>query len=107
MIKKFSPEQISVIAPLEHARWVREHLNMGWTVGDDYEELAQNTEEVKQLRELFRQHKLLMPNDVTDEEIYQHYLSLSEEDRNKDYEPFNSMLKLIKKFDGLRIYALD
>ena len=25
----------------------------------------------------------------------------------KDYEPFNSMLKLIKKFDGLRIYRLN
>lgn len=107
MIKKFSPEQITIIAPLEHARWIRDHQNMGWTAGDDYERWADTPEESRQLRELFRQHKLLMPNDVSDEEIYQHYLSLSEEDRNKDYEPFNSMLKLIKKFDGLRIYALD
>ena len=25
----------------------------------------------------------------------------------KDYEPFNSMLKLVQKYEGLRIYALD
>ena len=30
-----------------------------------------------------------------------------EEEKGKDWEPFNSMLKLIKKFDGLRIYRLN
>ena len=30
--------------------------------------------------------------------------ALSEDDKEKDWMPFNSMLKLVKKFDGLRIY---
>ena len=40
-------------------------------------------------------------------EIFAHYEALPEEEKKKDFEPFNSMLKLIKKFDGLRIYRLD
>ena len=32
---------------------------------------------------------------------------LPEDEKGKDYRPFNSMLKLIKKFDGLRIYKLN
>ena len=43
----------------------------------------------------------------TQVEIFAHYAALPPEEREKDYEPFNSMLKLIKKFDGLRIYRLD
>ena len=35
------------------------------------------------------------------------YAALPLEEREKDYEPFNSMLKLVKRFDGLRIYKLD
>ena len=41
-----------------------------------------------------------------DEDIYAHYEKLPLEEKIKDYEPFNSMLKLIKKYDGLRIYSL-
>ena len=33
-------------------------------------------------------------------------VELIKDQKEKDYEPFNSMLKLIKKFDGLRIYRL-
>ena len=40
-------------------------------------------------------------------DIHEHYLGLSEEDQGKDWKPFNSMLKLLKKFDGIRIYKLD
>ena len=43
------------------------------------------------------------------EERYGIYSFAADEkqEREKDYEPFNSMLKLIKKFDRLRIYKLD
>ena len=47
------------------------------------------------------------PSDEETEDIRDHYFSLSEEDQDKDWKPFNSMLKLLKKFDGLRIYKLD
>ena len=52
-------------------------------------------------------HKLAMDGKPSKEAIYAHYEELPLEEKKKDYEPFNSMLKLIKKFDGLRIYMLD
>jgi hypothetical protein len=54
-----------------------------------------------------RCHKLAMEGTITSEEIREHYNGLSEEDQGKDWKPFNSMLQLLKKFDGLRIYKLN
>ncbi|MDO4852370.1 MAG: hypothetical protein Q4A88_03000 [Clostridia bacterium] len=110
MLRSFSEEQIAVFAPMEHARWVQEHRAMGWSTGDLYETASQicdADDPQKALREQLRQHKLCMTGDFGEMEIAKHYLSLSEEDQGKDWKPFNSMLKLIKKYDGLRIYRLN
>ncbi len=108
MVKEFTPEQTQVFAPMEHERWVREHQEMGWTEGETYEKLAKDSPmDEKALREQFRMHKLAMDGDLTPERVLEHYDNLSEDDKGKDWKPFNSMLKLIKKFDGLRIYQLD
>ena len=117
MITRFSMEQTAVIAPMEHERWIREHISMAWKSGDLYETAELPADMVrrygsyeqarKALREQLRMHKLAMDGDPGTEKIRAHYEALPEEEKIKDYEPFNSMLKLIKKFDGLRIYALD
>ena len=103
MITAFTEEQAAVFAPMEHERWIREHQSMGWTYGTLYEEVESPLGS-KALREQMRCHKLAMDGDITSEDIYQHYLELSEEDQGKDWKPFNVMLTLLKKFDGLRIY---
>lgn len=107
MIKAFTPQQTAVFAPMEHARWVREHISMGWSAGDEYDKLGKDKEERKALREQLRMHVLSLNGAPTDEELYQHYRSLPESEQDKDWLPFNSMLELIKKFDGLRIYQLQ
>ncbi|MBQ2454813.1 MAG: hypothetical protein II499_01855 [Firmicutes bacterium] len=117
MITSFTPEQIGVFAPMEHERWVREHISMGWLKGDIYETAAVPEEMIERygsekdarraLREQLRMHKLAMDGDPSEEEIFAHYEALPLAEREKDYEPFNSMLRLIKKFDGLRIYSLN
>ncbi len=117
MVTEFTPEQAAIFAPLEHERWIRDHQMMGWVYGRDYETLPlpddvnRNTPEEKALRQTRREqmrcHKLAMDGTVTTEDIRDHYFALSEEDQDKDWKPFNSMLKLLKKFDGLRIYRLD
>ena len=117
MVTEFSPEQAAVFAPLEHERWIREHQMMGWVYGKDYEtvplpkDVKADSPEGKALRRAYREqmrcHKLAMDGFATTEDIRDHYLNLSEEDQDKDWKPFNSMLKLLKKFDGLRIYRLD
>lgn len=108
MLRAFTPEQTAVFAPMEHARWVRAHRAMGWTAGSLYETVTTDDEPNRYaLREQMRQHKLCMNGDFGELEIARHYLNLSEKDQGKDWKPFNSMLKLIRKFDGLRIYRLD
>ena len=109
MVSSFTPEQAAIIAPLEHERWIREHQTMGWQYGNTYETLPLETEDAKArkvLREQLRCHKLAMDGEPTTEEIRTHYFSLPEEDQDKDWKPFNRLLELLKKFDGLRIYKL-
>ena len=108
MLREFTEEQCAVFAPMEHARWVGVHRVMGWTAGNLYETAApENETERASLREQMRQHKLCINGNFGELEIARHYLQLSEEDQGKDWKPFNSMLKLIRRFDGLRIYKLN
>jgi hypothetical protein len=52
-----------------------------------------------------------MDGEPSDAQIIQHFRELTDEEKALDSLPFNSMLKLIKRYDGLRIYryadALD
>ena len=113
MVTEFTQQQAAVFAPMEHERWIRDHQMMGWVYGKDYETVplfCDPAEEKKlraALREQMRCHKLAMDGTVSMEDIREHYLSLPTEDQDKDWRPFNSMLKLLKKYDGLRIYHLD
>ncbi|MBQ9545560.1 MAG: hypothetical protein IJV00_10590 [Clostridia bacterium] len=117
MICAFTDEQIGVFAPMEHERWILEHISMGWKSGDIYETAPLPDELLKRygdeksarkaLREQLRTHKLALDGAPGRDEIFKHYAALPVKEREKDYAPFNSMLKLIKKFDGLRIYRLE
>ncbi len=113
MVTAFTPQHAAVFAPMEHERWVREHIAMGWRFGNEYETLPLDVmkSETKQarraLREQLRRHKLTMDGNPTSQEVTVHYQGLSEEDQDKDWKPFNRMLQLLKKFDGTRIYSLD
>ena len=112
MVTAFTPGQAAVFAPMEHERWVREHQEMGWRQGDDYEHLPvraplrKRREARAALRERLRMHRLAMDGTLTEERVYEHYLALPESDKDKDWKPFNSMLELLKQFDGIRIYKL-
>ncbi len=114
MVSEFTEEQAEIIAPMEHERWIREHHAMGWSAGSLYEkpdlEASMRRPEPlnrKALREQLRMHKLAMNGNPTEKEVVEHYNDLPEDEKGKDKKPFNSMLKLIRKFDGLRIYQLD
>ena len=110
MLEEFTPEQILRFAPLEHERWLREHQSMGWKSGDLYEHVPVPPEADEKsyrsaLREQTRCHKLVMDGELTKERIIAHYQKhLSEYEKQQNYQPFNNMLKLMKKFDGVRIY---
>ena len=110
MVEEFSPEEIERIAPMERERWVREHQSMGWSCDDFYEHVPVPPDTCEKeyraaIREQTRCHAMAMDGEVTKEEIFRHYRNcLHESEKEKDFEPFNCMLRLIRRFDGLRIY---
>ena len=108
MLGRFTPEMAEAIAPLEHLRWVRDHEMMGWSAGDRYETLIPGADDsVKaDLREQLRMHWNTLPAGSSDEKILKHYSTLPPEVQGKDSLPFNSLLRLLKKYDGVRIYRL-
>jgi hypothetical protein len=59
------------------------------------------------LREQMRCHKQILDGELTKARILSHIDALSNEEKDRNWMPFNSMLKLIKKFDGLRIYRFS
>ena len=112
IVTHFGPRDAAIFAPMEHERWVREHQAMGWRYGNAYETLPLDVpaEEEKEaraaLREQLRCHKLSMDRHITHDEIRAHYQRLSRSYQDKDWRPFNRLLELLKKVDGLRIYRL-
>ena len=95
---------------MEHERWVREHQSMGWKKSDFYKEtpVPCNADEKSyrtMLREQTRCHRMAMDGELTQESIFMNYKAfMAEYGREADYQSFNSILKLMRHFDGLRIY---
>ena len=101
ILEEFTREDLLKIGLLEHQRWLQEHYDMGWTYG----------EPDKADREIMRQHKDMIPNcdiqtDVSDEQAKINYQRLCKEDQDKDTQPMECMLAMLKMFDGIRIYRL-
>lgn len=102
MVDHFSPEELAVIGPLEHQRWLQEHYDMGWAYGTP--DRAQ--------RELVRLHPDMIPGfdlsypTVTREQAEANYLRLDQGEQDKDTAPMECMLAMLRMFDGLRIYRL-
>ena len=113
VLKEFTAEQINTVGPMEYERWVQYSYSMGWNAGDLYDRVPvpEGVDEHtyrRMLREQMRCYKLMMPgSDLTHEKIYKHYAELPDSFKNKDRLPFNSMLQLVRKFDGLRIYKFS
>ena len=108
MLNSFTKRMVGIIAPLEHERWVLEHISMGWRAGNLYETLVEGASKSEQgdLREQLRMHKLTLDEGADEETVLAHYNTLDPRDQGKAIWPFNSMLKLMKKYDGVRIYRL-
>lgn len=103
MVEKFTDEELVKIGPLEHKRWLQEHYDMGWKFGNPAD---------KNERELLRIHNDMIPEFnqnqlyVSYEEAKKNYDRLGKAEQDKDTEPMECMLAMLKMFDGLRIYRL-
>lgn len=100
LVEKFTEEELVKIGQMEHQRWLQEHYDMGWTYG--------NPE--KEKRELERKHKDMIPGlegfNVSEEAAKANYERLDKAEQDKDTDPMECMLTMLKMFDGLRIYRL-
>ncbi|MCR5830271.1 MAG: hypothetical protein K6F93_08015 [Lachnospiraceae bacterium] len=101
-LEEFSQDELVKIGRLEHHRWLQEHVNMGWTYGTPD----------KDKRELERRHKDMIEGftgfEVSQEAASKHYDDeLDVETQDKDTDPMECMLVMLRVYDGLRIYRLD
>lgn len=102
LVEKFSDDELIKIGLLEHQRWLQEHYDMGWVYG---------TPDKKE-RDLLRQHKDMIPEfdenqyEVSSEEAKANYERLDKAEQDKDTDPMECMLAMLRMFDGLRIYRL-
>ncbi len=102
LLEEFSEKECRIIGPLEHGRWLRDHLEMGWKQGDF----------TGDERELMRAHRdmiddsFLVKGELTQEACSLHYKMLNKEEQDKDVKPMNAMLDLLNIFDGVRVYRL-
>lgn len=103
LVDKFTEADLLKIGLLEHQRWLQEHVDMGWIYGTPD----------RADRELRRQHKDMIPGfdsaqaDVSPEQAKVNYERLDKAEQDKDTEPMECMLAMLKVFDGLRIYRLS
>ncbi len=99
-VDRFSDDELVKIGLLEHQRWLQDHYDMGWTYGTPDSDK----------RELERKHNDMIPEfdgfDVSDEASKVNYERLDKATQDKDTEPMECMLAMLKMFDGLRIYRL-
>lgn len=110
VLKEFTTEQLDCFVPMEYERWVLERQSMGWRAGDLYDNVpvpeGEDADAYREtVREQMRCHRdAIDGKDLSEEQIYKHYGELSDRNKEEDRLPFNSMLQLVRKFDGLRIY---
>lgn len=102
LVEQFRDEELLKIGLLEHQRWLQEHYDMGWSYG---------TPE-KEERDFLRQHKDMIPDfenrsAVSAEDAKANYERLGKAEQDKDTEPMECMLAMLRMFDGLRIYRLN
>lgn len=104
MVDSFTREEMEKIGPMEHQRWLQEHADMGWIHG---------TLE-KEERDFLRQHKYMIKDydyenqlDISEEAVKKNYDRLRKAEQDKDTNPMECMLVMLKLFDGLRIYRLN
>lgn len=110
IVNKFTEDELKIMGPMEHKRWLIEHYEMGWKYGEIDKNLQK--QEQKNIRENERIHPDMVPNfdysenELTDEIVIKNYNRLSKEEQDKDTRPMECMLCMLKMFDGLRIYRI-
>lgn len=102
----FTVSELNIIGEMEHDRWNDEKKSMGWRYGTEFYKRDENGKVLKDekgstLKDKVKREQLRVHDDVDVK-----YNKLKSTEQDKDKQPMNDMLKLIKKYDGLRMYEL-
>lgn len=97
MKRAFTVEELRKIGIMEHDRWDDEKYEMGWTYGEAF---------LYKAKELGMDKKLIREQTRTHNDLGVKFDELSKTEQNKDTDPMNDMMKLIEKYDGLRVYQM-
>lgn len=101
-LKEFTEAEALIIGPMEHERWLEEHIDMGWGYAPG---LKGDERELKRLHPDMISEKML-GDGLTPQKALKHYKKLSKAEQDKDIKPMNAMIALLHAFDGVRIYRL-
>jgi hypothetical protein len=108
----YKEEDMLKIGKMEHRRWLQEHIDMGWEYGDKAE--------FKEIRDISRKHWDMVPEyifesvkcdpkseeGVIDEVVDINYKRLDKAEQDKDTEPMECILAMLKAFSNVRVYKL-
>lgn len=127
MLESFTKDELAKIGPLEHKRWLEEHYQMGWQYISK-EELIKIVKEKTRMedpaskdfkaalneeREKQRRHWDMIPDytykceSLPFGEVLKNYTRIGQDEQDKDTKPMELMVRLLEKFDGLRIYRMN
>lgn len=100
LVDSFTEDELETIGRMEHRRWLQEHYDMGWVYGTPD----------KDKRECERKHKDMIPDFegwiISEETARKNYERLDQATQDKDTEPMECMLGMLKIYDGIKIYRL-
>lgn len=111
ILDAFTEDEEKIIGPMEHERWLREKIEMGWKYGNVTDENLSGPEK-KAKRENLRIHPDMIPEDkwngieLFSSEARANYERLPKSEQMKDLTPMNAMLLLLKLYGGARVYRL-
>lgn len=105
LLTKFEKEDMDIIGPLEHERWLWAHHIMGWKYDEKYTTF--DKAEQSRIREITRTHKLMLPDETyTFKNALEHYKNLPAEEQDKDTEPMNKLIGMLFALDGVKFYRI-
>lgn len=96
--REFTAAELDLLGQMEHDRWNEEKAAMGWQYGTAFAQYPNGSLTPK---------KIIREQTRTHDDLYVPYHALNETEQMKDTAPMNDMMRLIDKFDGLRIYSLQ
>lgn len=104
---EFSNKEMSQIGNWEHTRWLEEKKSMAWLYGSEKEqkEIAKKYQIQFNAQKQKYNEKIVRECTKTHKDIIE-YEELSQNEKRKDTDPMNDMMRLIEEYDGLRVYEL-